>query len=116
MPVRVFHGDDSSSFRFLIREVLADGDVEVVGQAGTPEETIEGAVATRPDVVVLDQIDGPELVDRLREAVPGVRVVVLSGHAESDGNQALRKRADAWVQKGSDFEVLRRVILDIAAR
>jgi molybdopterin converting factor small subunit len=63
----------------------------VVGSAGDPEEIVEGVLREQPDVVLLDQIGGAALVDRIREAAPGVRVIVLSGHQPGDGDRELRR-------------------------
>ena len=65
----------------LVRELLADDDrVAVVGEAGTPQEAVDGVAHLRPDVVLLDRLGDPGLVGRVRAAAPGVRVIVLSGH------------------------------------
>ena len=100
MPVRVFHGDDNEAYRLLIRETLPEaGDIAVVGGASGPEEVIAGVERERPDVVLLDQLAGAELVERVREAVPGVRVVILSGFRPGTGDPALAAAADAYVVK-----------------
>jgi DNA-binding NarL/FixJ family response regulator len=100
VPVRVFHGDDSDAFRLLVSETLPDeGGIEVVGGAGTAAEVVEGAARLRPDVVLLDQIGGAELLDRVRAASPGVRIVILSGFQPGWGNTELEAGADGYVVK-----------------
>ena len=110
-PVRVFHGDDNESYRFLVRECLPDGELAVVGDAGAPDEIVDGVQRAQPDVVLLDQLGGGELVDRIRAAVPGVRVIVLSGHHPGDGDPDMEARADAYVVKAADFDALRTAVL-----
>jgi DNA-binding NarL/FixJ family response regulator len=108
MPVRVFHADDSEPFRRLIAELLPDGaTIEVVGGGGTPDEVADGVAREQPDVVLLDQLDGADLVDRLRGLVPGVLVLVLSGYQPGDGDPELAARADGYLVKTADVEALR---------
>jgi DNA-binding NarL/FixJ family response regulator len=104
----VFHGDDSDSFRLLIRETLpAHGGIEVVGDAATVEELVAGVEREQPDVVLLDQMGGTAVIERLRAAVPGVRVVILSGYAPGHGgDDELERGADAYVVKTADPTVL----------
>jgi DNA-binding NarL/FixJ family response regulator len=111
VPVRVFHGDDNEPYRWLVREVLSDAEIAVVGGAGLPDEVVAGVRREQPDVLLLDQIGGAELVDRVRAAASGVRVVVLSGYQPGDGDRALEARADGYVVKGADFEPLRAAVL-----
>jgi len=116
VPVRVFHCDDSESFRVLVREMLREfgGDVEVVGDAAT----IDGALAALPqadaDVVLIDLIDEhdeDQLVSRLRDAAPEARFVVYSGRPERTG-----ETADGHVHKAVAFDELHRVITEVAGR
>ncbi len=110
-PVRVFHGDDSESYRYLVREVLPDRDLQVVGDAGDPEAIVAGVQESQPDVVLLDQIGGAQLVARLRAVAPGVRVIVLSGHQPGDGDRAMARCVDGYVVKAGDFDEVRAVVL-----
>ena len=114
MPVRVFHGDDSESYRHLIREVLDTAEIEIVGGAGTPEGVVEGVDETKPDVVLLDQFGGAALVDSIRDACPGAKIVVLSGFNPEDGDRELAERADAYVIKSDALVELEGVILSTA--
>ena len=107
MPVRVFHGDDSDAFRLLIRETLPEhGDIAVVGGAGTADEVVDGVAREQPDVVLLDQLAGGGLIDRVREAAPGARIVILSGYDAGQGSEELERGADAYVVKTADLAVV----------
>jgi DNA-binding NarL/FixJ family response regulator len=117
MPVRVFHGDDSESYRILIHEILASPDIEIVGGAGTPEAVVEGIQETKPDVVLLDQFGGKPLIEAIREACPGARIVVLSGYNPEDGDKDLAAAADAYVVKtGDEVTELEGVVLGVAGQ
>jgi DNA-binding NarL/FixJ family response regulator len=113
VPVRVFHGDDSDSYRLLIAETLpGEGDIEVVGGAGTADEVVAGVQREQPDVVLLDQLPGAQLVERVRSAAPGVRVVILSGYASGAGNEELERGADAYVVKSAPVTVLAAAVIN----
>ena len=111
MPVRVFHADDNDLYRRLVDAVLPDGDIAVVGSAATPQEAVAGVAREQPDVVLLDQIGGAELVEQVRAAAPAARVIVLSGYQPGDGDRAMEACCDAYVVKAADFDELRAVVL-----
>ena len=107
MTVRVFHGDDNDAYRLLIEKTLPDeGGIEIVGGAGTADEVVAGVERAQPDVVLLDQLHGGQLIERLRAAAPGARVVILSGYEEGSGNDELERGADAYVVKSAPLAVL----------
>jgi DNA-binding NarL/FixJ family response regulator len=83
--VRVVIADDSVLFREGLARVLADGDFEVVAQAGDAEELREAVRREKPEVVVVDvrmpptQTDeGTRVARELRAEQPEVAVLVLS--------------------------------------
>ena len=96
--MRVFHGDDSESYRHLIREVLDDGEIEIVGGAGTPEGVVEGVEREKPDVILLDQFGGAPLIESIRSSCPDAKVIVLSGYESANPYVAAAREAlDALV-------------------
>ena len=107
---RVFHADDTELFRVLVREALVSPDIELVGQAEDVEDLIAGVRSARPDVVLLDRLGGPHVIDALREVAPGVRIVMVSGHQPEDGDRGYAERADGYVVKGVELEELRRAV------
>ncbi len=115
MPVRVFHGDDSESYRHLIREILSGPEIEIVGGAGTPETVVEGLKGCDPDVILLDQFGGAPLMRAIREACPEAKVIVLSGYNPEDGDQDLAAMADAYVVKSDALTELEGVVLRLAS-
>jgi DNA-binding NarL/FixJ family response regulator len=70
----------------LARVLTAEDGIEVVATASTVADGLWRALATRPDVAVLDQClpdgQGTDLARRLRAEVPGTAVVILSALAE----------------------------------
>ena len=54
-PIRVFLLDDHEIVRRGVRDMLeAEGDIKVVGEAGTASSALARIPALRPDVAVLD--------------------------------------------------------------
>jgi len=105
--VRVLIADDHTLVReSLVGLLQSEGDVQVVAQASDGLETVEKALATRPDVVVTDismpRLNGIEVVRRLREALPDTRVLVLTMHQEDEYVlQAVRVGAAGYMVKDS---------------
>lgn len=109
--VKVFLVDDSVPIRQRVASLLARSPCSVVGEAGTPQASIEGILNVRPDVVVLDvQLEGGtglQVLKAVRQADPGVAFVVFSNNA----NPAYRKRylaegALSFLDKSSEFDKL----------
>jgi DNA-binding NarL/FixJ family response regulator len=84
-PIRVLLADD----HVMVREVLAQflnesGCAQVMGQAADAEQVFEVAVATQPDVIVLDygmpRSNALTTIETLLVRVPRAKVVVLTVH------------------------------------
>ena len=107
MVLRVLIADDHTLVReSLVSLLQAGGDVQVVAQASDGIETVEKAIATRPDVVVTDismpRLGGIEVVRRLHESLPRTRVLVLTMHQEDEYVlQAVRAGASGYLVKDS---------------
>lgn len=108
--LKVFLADDSAAIRARVADLLA-GRTRIVGEAETPQACIDGILATRPDVVVLDvQLDGGqglEVLRAVRQAAPQVAFVVFSNNA----GPAYRKRylaagASLFLDKSADAGLL----------
>ncbi|MEV4636618.1 response regulator transcription factor [Actinoplanes sp. NPDC049548] len=83
--IRVLVVDDHALLRDGLRELLdAEDDIVVVGEAGDGDQAVAAALALRPDVIVLDiEMPGPAVtvtIDRLRQALPQLRILILSMH------------------------------------
>ena len=106
-PLRVLLVDDHALVRAGMRSLLQDlPDVEVVAEAGDGAEALAAAERERPDVVLMDiamkGMNGLEAAARLREGLPGVKVIILSMHtSEEYVLLALRAGAAAYLIKDS---------------
>ncbi len=89
MAIRVFLLDDHEIVRRGLREMLeAEGDIEIVGEAGTAEEAIGRIPATKPDVAVLDvQLpdgNGVEVCREIRSRHPEINCLILTSFADDE--------------------------------
>ena len=106
-PLRVLLVDDHALVRAGMRSLLQDlPEVEVVAEAGDGAEALAAAERERPDVVLMDiamkGMNGLEAAARLRERLPGVKVIILSMHtSEEYVLLALRAGAAAYLIKDS---------------
>lgn len=108
MATRILIADDHPVLRSGLRVLLAaDPELEVVGEAGTGEETLLLAEELSPDVVLLDVSmpgeSGIETVRRLKARIPTLRVLFLTMH-EEEGMllEALNAGGDGYVVKRAD--------------
>lgn len=104
--IRVLLADDHTLFREGVRLLLeAQGDFQVVAEAGTADEAVERARQYRPDVVALDITmpgNGLEAARRLRRELPAARMLILTMHGGEDYFfQALEAGASGYVLKES---------------
>jgi len=116
-PVTVFLADDSAAIRSRVAELLRASAMAVVGEAETPAASIDGILAARPDVVVLDvQLEGGtglQVLQAVKRAAPGIAFVVFSNNA----GPAYRKRylgegATEFLDKSSEFARLARAVAE----
>ena len=110
-PLRVFLADDSALIRTRVAAMLGAPSMDIVGQAQTPRDCIDGILATHPDVVVLDvQLEGGvglDVLKAVRLADPGIAFVVFSNNS----TVAYRKRyleqgAVRFLDKATEFDQL----------
>jgi DNA-binding NarL/FixJ family response regulator len=106
-PTRVLLADDHAILRQGLARILArSGEVEVVAEAADGHEAVEQSMATRPDVVVLDitmpRLGGLEAARRIRKALPGTKVLVLTMHEDEEYVlEMVRAGASGYVVKES---------------
>ncbi len=89
VTLRVFLLDDHEIVRRGVRELLeAEGDLEVVGEAGTAEQALTRIPATNPEVAVLDvrlpDGDGIEVCREIRACNPDVQCLMLTSFADDE--------------------------------
>jgi DNA-binding NarL/FixJ family response regulator len=111
VTLKVFLADDSAAIRERVAAILAAGKITIVGQAETPQGSIDGILSAHPDVVVLDvQLEGGtglEVLRAVRQSDPHIAFVVFSNNSAP----AYRKRyigagATQFLDKSTEFDQL----------
>jgi CheY-like chemotaxis protein len=95
--------------------VLADEGAIVVGEGCDGLECLEQAAAADPSIVFLDLnmpgLSGLEALPKLREALPDVKIVVLTtSKAVESEEAAMAAGADAYVSKPIDATSVPRLL------
>ena len=111
IPRRVMLVDDHPMWLEALGGDLEDDGFEIVATAGTGEETLRRARATRPDVVVMDlQIpdpDGATCTEILVKEFPDLLVLVVSASGERDDVlRAVKAGAKGYLLKSASTEEL----------
>ena len=88
MPARILIVDDEPFIRSLIRDSLETKDYET-GLAANGEEALDELARCRYDLVISDvvmpEMEGLELLKRIRKGYPGLRVIILTGFSREHG-------------------------------
>jgi len=87
--IKVVLADDHKVLREATAELIDNQlDMQVVGQAGTGEDTLTLTKALQPDIVVMDiampRMDGLEATRQVTRECPRTRVIILSAHQDSE--------------------------------
>jgi DNA-binding NarL/FixJ family response regulator len=113
---RVLIVDDAEDIRMLLRMKLGRHEnYDVVGEAVDGVDAVDQARELQPHLVLLDmampRMDGLQALPLIREAVPHVRVIVLSGFNQGTLEQeALAAGADRYIVKGGSMSELLEII------
>jgi DNA-binding NarL/FixJ family response regulator len=87
VTIRVLLADDHRMLRDGLRRSLEEHGLDVVGEAGTGDETVRLAQELRPDVILMDVtmplLDGVDATRLVRRQLPDCQVVMLTMHADS---------------------------------
>jgi DNA-binding NarL/FixJ family response regulator len=81
--MKIFVVEDHPIVRETIcRLLIGQGDVEIVGQAGSGREAVEKIQKLHPEVIVLDSnlpdVGGLDVILMLQQASPSTHIVLLS--------------------------------------
>ncbi len=88
-PIRVMIADDEPMVREALTEYLASApDIEVIGTCATGGEAVEQALASAPDVILMDirmpTVDGVAATRAIVDSNPRIRVVMLTTFDEDE--------------------------------
>jgi len=112
MMTTIVVADDHQMIRQGLRSLLeAEDDWEVIGEAADGRSAVDLITRLQPNVAIVDvmmpEVDGLEVVRRVRRKSPDTRVVMLSMHSEEPYvAEALRQGATAYVLKSTNMNTL----------
>jgi DNA-binding NarL/FixJ family response regulator len=119
--IRLLLADDHTVLRESMATALrAAGDCVVVAEAGDGVSAIEQALATHPDVAIVDismpRLNGIEVVRRLTADLPRTRVLVLTMHEEEEYVlHVVRSGAAGYLLKHAATSELLQAVRELAA-
>ena len=119
MTIRLLLADDQAMVRGALATLLGlEPDMEVVAEVGTGDEVVAAARSCNPDVALIDVempgLDGIAATAALHEALPGVRVLIVTTFGRPGFlRRALQAGASGFVVKDTPArqlaEAVRRV-------
>ena len=89
MTIRLLLVDDHAVVRSGLRMLLAtEGDVEIIGEAGTAAEALASAADLKPDVILMDiglpDKSGIDATREIKAQFPNVAIVALTIHEDEE--------------------------------
>lgn len=111
-PLNILLVDDAASVRQALRWLLEElPGFQVVGEAADGDTAVQLCHDLTPDVVILDidlpQTNGFRVARLLKETIPSIQVVVLSGYGDTKTRQlAADVGADGFVEKSDGWQAL----------
>ncbi|ROO90929.1 LuxR family two component transcriptional regulator [Actinocorallia herbida] len=118
--IRLLLAEDQHVVRAALVTLLGlEPDLEVVAEAATGEEAVARALVERPDVAVMDidmpVLDGLGASERLRDRLPGCRILLLTGHGKPGHlKRALSAGVTGFLLKTAPPDRLAAAIRDVA--
>jgi two-component system, NarL family, response regulator DesR len=118
-PIRVLLAEDQAMIREALAALLSfEDDIEVVAQVGRGDEVTAAALASKPDVALLDiempGMDGLTAAAALSQASPGTKIVILTTFGRPGYlRRAMEAGASGFVVKDSPADRLARTIRQV---
>jgi two-component system, NarL family, response regulator DesR len=119
--IRVLLAEDQLMFRTAVRRLLEfEGDIQVVAEVARGDELVAAALATRPDVALVDiempSQDGISAALELRQSLPSCRTLILTMYGRPGFVQrAMEGGFSGFMLKDAPVEVLAAAIRRCAA-
>lgn len=80
--IKVVIVDDSDFSRSIIRKMLTDEGIEIVGEANGAEAALQVIKSKKPNIVITDivmpEVSGIELTERITKSYDDISVIVVS--------------------------------------
>jgi DNA-binding NarL/FixJ family response regulator len=119
-PTRILILDDHELVRKGLRTFLdREPDLLVVGEAGTVADALPLVTRLHPHLLLLDMklpdVSGMDACEQLLTAAPGLRILVLTGHAEATTvAAAIKSGAHGYILKDVKLDDLAHAIRTVA--
>ncbi len=119
MTIRVFHADDHAIVREGVKALLStEPGMQLVGSADNGDAAIIGALALRPDVILLDlqmpRRSGIEAIKEIKQAWPEANILVLTSFGgDEEVFPAIQAGALGYLLKDSSPQDLLQAIRDV---
>jgi DNA-binding NarL/FixJ family response regulator len=119
--IRILLADDHTMFREGLKQVLSRAsDLAVVDEASDTQQVLDKAEQSEFDVVILDISmpgrDGIEILKQLKQAHPGLYVLILSMYPEDQyAFRAIKAGASGYLTKSKASQELIEAIRRIAS-
>ena len=110
--MRILIVEDDPLMQLGLEQALSNyPGLEIVGQAEDGYLGVQKAIALKPDLIVMDmalpRLDGIAATKQIKEALPNVRIVMLTSHTlQTEVIATLSGGADAYCVKGASLERL----------
>ena len=84
MSIKVLVADDQEVVREGLASLFEDQDIKIIAEATTGQQAIARTLKHKPDVLLMDVMmqdtDGLDALEKLREKAPQLRVVMMSAY------------------------------------
>lgn len=102
--IKALIADDDPVTRHLLRTLLRQHAIDVVGEACNGKEALQKCALEIPDILFLDinmrEMDGFETLLALRQSAPSLAVIMISSNSTADNvKKAHEQGADGFVVK-----------------
>lgn len=119
VPIKCVIVDDDARFRQALRRALEnESDIQIMGEASSPEEALERVRRVRTDVVLMDTsklgMTGFEAARLMTKDSEGTRLLFLAAHEdEEDLRQCLDAGASGYIAKDAPASRLIGALRDV---
>lgn len=121
MEIRMLIADDEPKIRQGIascRDWTGAG-IQLAGMARNGRDLVEQCRLLKPDLCLVDicmpQMDGLDAMDAIREFLPEIRFIIISGYEEFEyARRAVAGKAEAYILKPIDEEQLWQAVIQAA--
>lgn len=120
MSIRLLIADDHEVVRAGFKSIVAETEIEVVGEAANGAEAVEKALALNPDVVVLDirmpDVDGLSALSQIKMARREIPILMLSTYDNPTYvARAVALGASGYLLKGASRDEMLKAIRTVAS-